>query len=561
MKHLWIVLFFLGAGVACGQQVTPNLLLQIPRFGQTDWHVPMDYNLNRLDLIVLQQPSTTGIVYALGNTQSRAATQSDIKSLLGVASATTDGYLTSSDYAKFNATSTSALAPPASAGIIKYVSGNQTVTASTSDITALLAGSTLSVGSASANTVGLLNGSFSFSLAPSSSLASNISWKTPAADGNGVLTVNADQIATTAILPATYTATFQATDPTGTCGNAAALTIKNVSPFDISACISGSWQVIASAGLSNPMTAAGDLILGGANGVPTRFGIIPDGKVLGAVGGSWAAVDPGTIAQVAGAAVLPTVNFVAGTNLTFSRSDASGVSTITVNAITNNGTVTNTAGTLASGQFVIGNGGADVKTAPITGDLSCSGTDCTLNASGVTAGEYGDATHSAQITVDAKGRITSATAVAISGSGGGGARFYSQAFTCSSSPCSVSVAHNLGSLNIIPTVFNTSGQVIGYQDFTLTDANDASLTLQFSGASLSGTVRLMTSTNGVFAQSFTNATNVSLAHDLGTEQLFATVYNNSNVAIGYQDLTPVDNNNATLTFASATSGRIVILNP
>lgn len=559
MKHLWIALFFLCAGAACGQQVTPNLLLQIPRFGQTDWHVPMDYNLNRLDLIVLQQPSNTGIVYALGNTQSRSATQSDIKSLLGVASATTDGYLTSSDWARFNATSSSALAPPASAGIIKYVSGNQTVTASTSDITALLAGSTLSVGSAIANALGLLNGSFSFSLVPSSSLASNISWKFPAADGNGVLTVSSDQIATASTLPATYTATFQATDPTGTCGNAAALTIKNVSPFDISACISGSWQVIASAGLSNPMTAAGDLILGGANGVPTRFGIIADGKVLGAVGGSWAAVDPGTIAQVAGAAVLPTVNFVAGTNLTFSRSDASGVSTITVNAVTNNGTVTNTAGSLTSGQFVIGNGGADVKTAAITGDLSCSGTNCTLNTSGVTAGSYGDATHSAQITVDAKGRVTSATSVPITGSGGGGgAKFYSQGFTCASSPCTVTLAHNLDSLNIIPTVFDSTGKVIGYQDFTLVDANDATLTFS---APVTGTVRIMTSTSGVFSQSFTNATSVSLAHDLGTEQLFATVYNSSNVAIGYQDLTPTDNNNATLTFASPASGRIVIVNP
>lgn len=43
-----------------------------------------------------------------------------------------------------------------------------------------------------------------------------------------------------------------------------------------------------------------------------------------------------------------------------------------------------------------------------------------LPDSGVTPGVYGDATDSAQITVDAAGRITAATAVPITGGGGGG---------------------------------------------------------------------------------------------------------------------------------------------
>lgn len=60
-----------------------------------------------------------------------------------------------------------------------------------------------------------------------------------------------------------------------------------------------------------------------------------------------------------------------------------------------------------SGEITLTDGGAG-------GDLSIG-----LADTAVTPGTYGDSTHVAQVTVDAHGRLTAASAVAISGSGGG----------------------------------------------------------------------------------------------------------------------------------------------
>lgn len=56
---------------------------------------------------------------------------------------------------------------------------------------------------------------------------------------------------------------------------------------------------------------------------------------------------------------------------------------------------------------------------PLTGDVTTSGAAATLKNTG-TAGTTGDATHVAQITTDAQGRVTTAAAVAITGTAPGG---------------------------------------------------------------------------------------------------------------------------------------------
>jgi hypothetical protein len=79
-----------------------------------------------------------------------------------------------------------------------------------------------------------------------------------------------------------------------------------------------------------------------------------------------------------------------------------------------------TLATLKTDLGLTGTNSGD-QTITLTGDVTGSGTGsfaAALATSGVTAATYGDSTHVPQIAVDAKGRITSASNVAISGGGG-----------------------------------------------------------------------------------------------------------------------------------------------
>lgn len=100
--------------------------------------------------------------------------------------------------------------------------------------------------------------------------------------------------------------------------------------------------------------------------------------------------------------------------------DAKGrVTGITTAAIGGGTSVTGT------GLWWSDSGTLDSAAVTLSGDVtlgarSGSNIPANLAASGVSAGTYGDATHVAQLQIDAKGRVTGASNVAISGGGGGG---------------------------------------------------------------------------------------------------------------------------------------------
>lgn len=188
----------------------------------------------------------------------------------------------------------------------------------------------------------------------------------------------------------------------------------------------------------------------------------------------------------------------------------------------------------------------DASAGPGTGDQNI-----TLSTVNSNPGTFGDSSHSLVATVNAKGLVTNVTTVPISG----GAKSYSQSFT---NATTVNIAHDLDSLYIYPQVFDTSGATIGYQSFTRTDANNAVLTF---ATAQSGTITILSAASGVYSQSFTNATTVSVAHNLGTLSPLATVFDSSNNVIGYSSLTPTDSDNETLVFSVPQSGSIVLIRP
>lgn len=75
--------------------------------------------------------------------------------------------------------------------------------------------------------------------------------------------------------------------------------------------------------------------------------------------------------------------------------------------------VTHMSKPLKTGSIVVGNGVGDIISADLSGDATTAGgTAVTLAASGVTPGIYGSAANAAQVTIDAKGRVTLAANVA-----------------------------------------------------------------------------------------------------------------------------------------------------
>ncbi len=124
-----------------------------------------------------------------------------------------------------------------------------------------------------------------------------------------------------------------------------------------------------------------------------------------------------------------------------------------------------------------------------------------LDNTTVSAGTYGDASNVAQITVDAQGRITNATDVAISGGGGGG---FPSAVTASSAAATSAAVDTLYTITTtsgvadivvtLPTAASNSGKIIGVKYAAQNSVDDTVVIKTISTQTIDGINR---TTNGL----------------------------------------------------------------
>lgn len=147
------------------------------------------------------------------------------------------------------------------------------------------------------------------------------------------------------------------------------------------------------------------------------------------------------------------------------------------------------------------------------------------------------------------------------GATGPGTPNASQSFTAQTT---VTIVHDLNSLNVIVQCYDTASRAIEYNSVTVTNANQVAVTFQSpqSGRCVNGTgggttvVELQPSANA--SQSFTAQTSVTVAHNLNSLNVIAQCYDATNKAIDYHSMTVTDANHVAVAFQSPQSGRCVV---
>jgi len=149
-----------------------------------------------------------------------------------------------------------------------------------------------------------------------------------------------------------------------------------------------------------------------------------------------------------------------------------------------------------------------------------------------------------------------------SGSSGPGTPNASQTFTAQTS---VTIVHDLSSLNVIVQCYDSASRAIEYNSVTVTDANRVAVTFQSpqSGRCVvngtgGGTTVVALEPSANASQSFTAQTSVTVAHNLNSLNVIAQCYDATNRAIAYQSMTITDTNNVAIVFPASQSGRCVV---
>ncbi len=162
--------------------------------------------------------------------------------------------------------------------------------------------------------------------------------------------------------------------------------------------MSGDASIVASGAVTLANTAVTAATYGSGTAVPS-FTVDSKGRLTAASSTAYADATGASkgIVQV-------------GTNL----SVATGVISLNSAGVTGALGFTPISNSVASGNFLVGNAGGTAASVAMSGDATLANTGAvTLATSGVTAATYGSATQVAQVAVDAKGRVTSASNVTI----------------------------------------------------------------------------------------------------------------------------------------------------
>lgn len=215
--------------------------------------------------------------------------------------------------------------------------------------------------------------------------------------------------------------------PAGSCSNSAAFAVNGqAASANLYQCVAGSWQQLVT---QQVVSSDGSTPTSCSNCTTSNFVLAPNQLIAG--DGTLGIKPVNLIGDVTtnggNATSLQSVNSNPGTfgdathALQLTVDPKGRITSLSQVAITGaTGTVTNVSGALTLNRLLGGNGGADVKSVDLSGDVSTAGSLATsLAAVNANPGSFGDATHIPQITVDNKGRITSVAQVTSAGGSNG----------------------------------------------------------------------------------------------------------------------------------------------
>lgn len=132
------------------------------------------------------------------------------------------------------------------------------------------------------------------------------------------------------------------------------------------------------------------------------------------------------------------------------------------------------------------------------------------------------------------------------------------------SQTSVVANHGFNNSNVIVQVYDSSDEQITPNTIDITDANN--VTVNFSSATTgkiiiyaSDTSVANTGVTAYYSQGFTSSTSVAVSHSLGQKYPVVKCYDSSDQEIEPATITAVDDNNLTVTFSPAQTGKVVVV--